>query len=300
MNSESPNSADLPHRYEIRFAGQRVRLGTDSSTLARDVCRLYGEHCGAASGTEPLDLAFVRTESGEEETFQMRLRRDDATAPNRPITRPHAMALVRERVQFDLVDEHSERLLFHSAAAARNGRCVLFPASSGSGKTTLAGWIQGQGYQLLSDELLALDASGIVTGFPQALNVKHHGMDVLRGFPWLSSRFDDAIPTSTGCLLPWTGLPENHGTPLALVVFPRFAEGEEFSVTPLSVGLTVSGLLETLLNARNLPNMGVPMVSSVCRGVPGFRVRYGDLDALGAWLDDFLDQPSLAPAANGG
>jgi hypothetical protein len=49
---------------------------------------------------------------------------------------------------------------FHAAALVRNGRAILIMADKGAGKSTLSWALQGQGWELLADDLARVDCVG--------------------------------------------------------------------------------------------------------------------------------------------
>ncbi|PSL04746.1 hypothetical protein CLV30_105213 [Haloactinopolyspora alba] len=66
--------------------------------------------------------------------------------------------------------EPARGLLLHAGAVVRDGRAVLFPGASGQGKSTLTAACLQQGFDYLSDELVAVDLdTGTVTGWPRPL-----------------------------------------------------------------------------------------------------------------------------------
>ena len=59
--------------------------------------------------------------------------------------------------------------LFHASAVVRRGRAIAFVADSGTGKTSLAAQLVARGSELLTDDVLALDAeNGDVRAHPGA------------------------------------------------------------------------------------------------------------------------------------
>lgn len=63
-------------------------------------------------------------------------------------------------------------LVLHACSVARDGNAVAFVGESGWGKSTLAEYFCQRGYTLLSDDVLAIDASGdarpqVIPGYPQ-------------------------------------------------------------------------------------------------------------------------------------
>lgn len=78
---------------------------------------------------------------------------------------PHLFLLTFSRATL----AQQDRLLFHGAVLAKEGRAVILPAEMGSGKTTLAALLAHKGFTFVSDELTVLDRGETVRVFPLPL-----------------------------------------------------------------------------------------------------------------------------------
>ena len=84
----------------------------------------------------------------------------------------HALSFPLLGPVFSAVVHRAGRLLLHSSAVGRNERAVFFLGDKGAGKSTTAAALVGAGFDLVTDDILALEtdaASGPVAipGFPQ-------------------------------------------------------------------------------------------------------------------------------------
>ena len=121
---------------------------------------------------------------------------------------------------------------FHASAVANNGNAILFPASSGSGKSTLSALLAASGFQLISDDLVAisLDKQEMYP-FPSAITVKQGAFDALLPFyPKLKNK-QTKLNTSTGKEVAYLVPPHSQvDTPskAKALVFPVFSSDTEF------------------------------------------------------------------------
>jgi hypothetical protein len=70
--------------------------------------------------------------------------------------------------------------VIHGAAISRAGSGIVLAGASGSGKTTLAAWMSLHGYQVLTDDIAAVEAeTGCVLPLPTALSVKPGSHDLV-------------------------------------------------------------------------------------------------------------------------
>jgi hypothetical protein len=215
-----------------------------------------------------------------------------------------ALATFWERVSFLLVDDLRDAIALHAAALCQENRFVLLPGRSGSGKTRLSLWYRAQGFDLGTDE--------VMTASPGA---KGTGEVVLSGVlarPVILKALGEANPllrpgetpaaqqnSSCGLLLkiedvtPWTRRTVDRG----IIVFPRFTPGGPFNVTALTPGEACLRLIESCLNARNLPRGGLPLASLLARRAPAISLEYGETRQLDGTLDVLTRQILAAPIA---
>lgn len=72
-------------------------------------------------------------------------------------------------------------LFMHAAGVAARGEAFIFPAHGGTGKTTLALSLAGNGFDLLGDDLLMVDAiSGTVHPYARPLHLFTYNLKTLR------------------------------------------------------------------------------------------------------------------------
>jgi hypothetical protein len=193
-----------------------------------------------------------------------------------------AEALLGESV-YHLVDRSSGGLVVHGAALSYDGeRALLLPAASGAGKTTLCLWLLAQGARYLTDELVWIPQGGQrLHAFTRPLNLKLGSRAVL----------DSLLPQPSPQVLRWAaGDLVDPGAfharkplasaELALVVFPRYRQGAEPRLEPLTAGKLTQELLGTVANARNLPRHGLGETARLASCVRGFRLEYGDTAQL--------------------
>ena len=70
-----------------------------------------------------------------------------------------ALAMFWERVSFLLVEDLRDAIVLHAAAFCKDNSFILLPGQTGSGKTRLALWYRRQGFDLATDEIVAVGNS---------------------------------------------------------------------------------------------------------------------------------------------
>ena len=137
----------------------------------------------------------------------------------------------------------------HASAVSKDGRAVLFMGDKGRGKSTMAAFMCEQGYQLLSDDVVALtiDDAGqisILPAFPQLKlwpdAVESIGKDP-EALPRLSSKFDKRHVETSG---------EFPTGPIPVAQAYALYKGDEASIEPISQQSAVFELMKNLYVAR--------------------------------------------------
>jgi hypothetical protein len=182
-------------------------------------------------------------------------------------------------VTLAVVDTYSEGLAIHAAAIATENGVILFPAASGVGKSTLAVDLCLLGQTFLTDELVFIrQGDGHALARPAHLKA---GSSFMRDrHPALRSM---SRCSQLGTLIPAKALgapPDAHlARKIAAVVVPHYdARHARASLTRLDTAESCQALLGALVNARNLPTLGVPEVAALVAAHPVYRLDYCALD----------------------
>lgn len=181
--------------------------------------------------------------------------------------------------------ERSIQTLIHAAAVARGGIGLCFPAASGSGKSTLTAHLCGQGYQYLTDDLTALDASGEVLPLPIPMSLKQGSWTLLRDvFPELDS--GPAFRLAKG-LTKWitpAGALSARPAPLTALVFTSYVPGRTTVLESIRPFEALLRLREAgLWLGHPLTDDRVANFAARLERTPAYSLRYATLpDALDA------------------
>jgi hypothetical protein len=214
-----------------------------------------------------------------------------------------ALATFWERVSFLLIDDLRAAIALHAAALRRDDRFVLIPGGTGSGKTHLALWYRAQGFDLGTDEVVAVSPGTGATNDTLSCSVLTRPVVLKTSLVAAALLRDGEAPfaqqeSSCGLILrlaereAWS----QHAIDRGLIVLPQFTAGAPFSLRPLTPGEAGLRLIENCLNARNLPRGGLPLASLIARRLPAVALDYGATEQLAGTLDVFTRQVLAAPA----
>ena len=213
-----------------------------------------------------------------------------------------ALAIFWERVSFLLVDDLYDAIAFHAAALCQNNCFVLLPGRTGSGKTRLSLWYRTHGFDLGTDEIVTVSVgpngtSDLVLGGtlarPIILKALVETNALLRAEEAPIAQED----SSYGVLLRPQGVTAwtQRTIDRALIVFPHFMPGAPLNLTALTPGEACLSLIESCLNARNLPRGGLSFAILLARRVPAISLDYGETSQLDGALEVLTRQMLAGP-----
>jgi hypothetical protein len=265
-----------PQRTLVSFAGSTVAIEFDDPRAAELIAFLI--HPSAVSENGKAHCTFtLEVVDGEPATYT--LFQDDV----RQYQCTHAGDLaefLQGAVCHQLAMESRDGLLFHAAALSDKGRGILIPGGIGAGKSTLTAWLLSKGLGYLTDELVYVPwGSDTLQPFIRPIHLKHPSRSVLRSILDIEGQGGEVLTSSRSDLVP-PGLlnPNRHSdaAPLGLVLFPTYRAGGGASWEPLSPAQTGQLLMQSLINARNLPDHGFHEAARLARRAPGYRFSYAD------------------------
>jgi hypothetical protein len=215
-----------------------------------------------------------------------------------------ALATFWERVSFLLVGDLRDAIALHAAALCQGDRFVLLPGLTGSGKTRLSLWYRTQGFDLGTDEVMTVSPGTDETGDIVLSSVLTRPV-ILKALGDVNTLLrpgeTPAVQQNSSCGLllriegvtPWT----RRTVDRAIIVFPRFTPGGQFNVTALTPGEACLCLIESCLNARNLPRGGLSLASLLACRASAITLEYGETCQLDGTLDVLTRQVLATPTA---
>ena len=258
-------------RREVHFANSAIAVEYEGERATAMVEFLF-RHIAATGPAEPHLTYRI-----DQQAAELILQRADVTLYRGSSDAECADILMGDSTR-ELADRSSGGLLFHAAGLAWHGRGLLLPGRIASGKTTLSAWLTTQGFDFLSDELIFVPTgSTTLHALTRPLNVKSLARSVLRPFFDFDHHAAQLLSTPRGDLIPIELLhPANQvSTPdLAAIVLPQYAPVADFKLERLSPGQAAFALIDTLVNARNLPAHGLPDLARLARVVPAYQLTY--------------------------
>ena len=192
----------------------------------------------------------------------------------------------------ELADRSSGGLLLHAASLVWQGRGLLLPGRIASGKTTLSAWLTTRGFDFLSDELnFVPTASASLQALTRPLNVKSSARSVLRPYFDFDRHAAQLLSTPRGDLIPGELLRPAQplrAAELSVIILPRYTPEAELQLQALSPAQAVFALIDTVINARNLPDHGMPELARLARSIPVHQLVYNSFAQIADRLEGLM------------
>ena len=236
-----------------------------------------------ASDHRPAERPLVEVRKDAEGAYSVL---SDCAPAVHGLTPEQAAHLLVEETGRALIVDQRRGLALHAGAVHRHGRAMLVAGISGAGKTSAVAWLLHHGFHYLSDELVVVD-QGEVSGFRRPLVVKPgardavHGLDLPGRVLHPGGPYELFDPSGPGSF--------EQGLPVGLIVFVQFVAGADLSIEALTPALAATRLMAVNLNARNLPDDGLPAALALARRVPAIHVRHGGFASLEGVLEPIAD-----------
>lgn len=191
-----------------------------------------------------------------------------------------AYILINEIIYHSIM-QSKQRHAIHAGAVYDDDNCILLPGNSGKGKSSLTAWLLTKGFKYLTDELVFLGDNGIIKPFIRPISIKEKPVHSI--FKHFMEEEGKIILDEKGAMFSHrllnadvTGIPPK----LNYIVFPFYKKSETTRLVPLSPAQSCAMLLESHVNARNFPGLGVSRLSSIIKRCVSFQLIYSDFDNL--------------------
>lgn len=197
------------------------------------------------------------------------------------------MEKIETALMLTAIDATAHLLSLHGGALARGECGLLLPAPSGSGKTTLTAALNLAGWDFGSDEISLLDsAADMLRVAPLSACIKEGSWPVLASLtPSLMAQPAHRRAGRTVRYLPPAGRTVERFR-ATHVVFPRYAQESETSLTPLSANTGLQRLLaECVSIPRRLTEKDAAQLVEWASRLSFFDLKLSALPAALALLD---------------
>ena len=218
----------------------------------------------------------------------------DGVTPFEPFPIDHALPMFEWGLNWVFAHRMHDYLLLHAAVVERDGRALLLPAWPGSGKSTLAASLSCRGWRFLSDEfgVVSLDGTAVLP-FVRPIPLKNESIAVMRVFA-PDAFIGPVFPTIRKGDVAHFRVPVesvhrgSESAQIGAVVYPDFQAGAAVEVSPLGRATSFLKLAGNSFNYEVVGERGFRAVASIIERCESHILRYGDLAAAHAALDEIM------------
>ena len=177
----------------------------------------------------------------------------------------------------EIVNTLDPGLFIHAAALAAADKIILFPGQRSVGKSMLASFLVAKGWHYLTDRGAHFDENNIAwhyLGLPPAVNSD----DWLRVSALLGGKIEKYLMGNRKYhLILDPTVSTTTAAPPALLVFPRYLNGDKLKLTPLS---PERAAVELLNCASHRSEPMSDRAATVADKIPALQLTYGDCSQL--------------------
>jgi hypothetical protein len=199
------------------------------------------------------------------------------------VTDDYVLAHLLWEINRLVFERTGQRVHLHGAALARDGQALVLAGASRAGKSTLAAWLTHRGWGFLTDETALVDPETFtVAPFWRPIGVRRPGP--------LDSILPDEQPGGQDVLVPASTIGTlASAAPLAAIAFPCRARNEQAALSRLSPATTLVELTQHFPGLLAGGRAGFRRLARLVEVVPGYTLRYHDLDDAERTLRTLLD-----------
>ena len=184
-------------------------------------------------------------------------------------------------VIYHCINTNSQHHALHAGSVHKDDQCIILPGTSGKGKSTVTAWLASNGFKYLTDELVFLSSDGMVTPLTRPINLKVSA-SLLQ---WLDYKkiVNHIIEDHKGSMIPHRLLNDDFSKVepfVTHIIFPEYREDAELNFEKISPAKSTFYLLQSHVNARNLPGHGIAELSTIVRKSRSYKIIYSSFEDL--------------------
>lgn len=275
----------------IEIAPFVTRIRATLPRVARALQLMYSAYPVDESGFCDFHIELIAGEGMRRWLRPQASFRLDGKRPFKPLPLDQAYPMFEWGLNWCIANHCHRFLMLHAAVLERGCEAVILPGPPGAGKSTLTAALASRGWRLLSDEMALIVPSSLdLVPVPRPISLKNQSIELIRRFApdalvgpvWPDTRKGDIAHVRASA----ESIARAHeaATP-RWIVFPRYEQGVEASLEPLSKARTVARLAGNAFNMSRLGGHGFDCLVAVVDACECHQFRYSRLDDAVAAFD---------------
>lgn len=194
-------------------------------------------------------------------------------------------------------------LMLHAGVLANAHGALILPAEPGAGKSTLCAYLMHRGWRLLSDEFTLLrDQSLEIHPFPRLIPLKNRSIEVIRELVPEAELAPEIPGTHKGTVShlrpPDAQIAAMRETARPrLMIFPKYVPGAKLDMARASRADCFVAITQNAFNYVLHGADGFRLAAALTDTVAPYKLRYSDLPAAAAAIDELMVEVAARPAA---
>jgi hypothetical protein len=194
-------------------------------------------------------------------------------------------------VNWEIPKVFPEYLQLHASSLQMDGVGVILPGTSGSGKSTLTAGLLARGASYLCDEFALIHAGTLqLHPFPKAICIKKPSYAALESVGlklhenqhyYKKTKGYVGFVNPVGVHARWMGRPCS----IRYVIFPRYVEGAEPQLNPMSRAEAAFALHEVCFNLLGCTAVGLDVIVNMIRAAECYQLVSGEIRSTCALLE---------------
>jgi HprK-related kinase A len=276
---------------------QHFRIGVvpvSITSVHRNLLNQYVSLYGHWSTEKPADRT-IRIDVSRRPFSAVHRRRFFVTVNDRvrfePARADETLPYVEWAVNWEIPKVFPEYLQLHASSLQMDGVGVILPGTSGSGKSTLTAGLLARGASYLCDEFALIHAGTLqLHPFPKAICIKKPSYAALESVGlklhenqhyYKKTKGYVGFVNPVGVHARWMGRPCS----IRYVIFPRYVEGAEPQLNPMSRAEAAFALHEVCFNLLGCTAVGLDVIVNMIRAAECYQLVSGEIRSTCALLE---------------
>ena len=280
----------------VQFGPFSSRIFTDVPDLSRTLYEFYRHYpVLERDALYSLDVRLQRRRDFPRIDRQVVRFSVDGRRPHEDMPAEHALPVLEWGINLVIALRSHCFLILHAAVLERNGAALVLPAAPGFGKSTLCAGLSNRGWRTFSDEfgLLRPDTRELIP-VPRPMALKNESIELLREFAPDAHIGPATLNTRKGTVAHLKPSAESIASqaetaPATMIVFPRWVDGESFSLERISGSEGFMMLASNAFNYELLGEQAFRTVRDLVAGADCYRLVYSDLEDATKRLTELSD-----------
>ena len=273
----------------VSFGGHSLKVDSDSPQIT-SAMQAHLRHCHVDEQRGDLITEFFIT--GTDKSTFLISENGNVLFPALGMSYDFTLQMLMTELISRLVAVSNMGMVLHGAALTWQENGLVLCGKSSSGKSSLAAWLIAKGFHYLTDEIIEVPLNGEhIYGLPRSIFLKSGSAFIWQfhlpdtNVPGFLS-FEDGGAWIDPHLFHPGGVTDKVRP--SVLIFPQYRVKAPLQTQKLTTAEALFQLMQTLVNARNLPGHGMDAATRLVRQVRAYTLTYSDIEAATNWIKQTL------------